>query len=61
MYIDMASAHIGLNEAEVVVITTSAQKEPHSSIGSGCIPGASRVVLYKFGQIDTVCTLVQAT
>ena len=36
------------------------QKNPHSSIASGCVPGAPRVVLYKFGQIDMVCTHVQA-
>ena len=36
------------------------QKNPHSSIASGCVPGAPRVVLYKFEQIDMVCTLVQA-
>ena len=33
---------------------------PHSSIASGCVPGALRAVLYKFRQIDMVCTLVQA-
>ena len=33
--------------------------KPHSSIGSGCVSGVSRVVLYKFGQIDIVRTLVQ--
>ena len=39
--------------------TITAPENPDSSIASGCVPGASRVVLYKFGQIDMVCTLVQ--
>ena len=35
------------------------QETPHSSIASGCVTGASKVVLQKFGQINMVCTLVQ--
>ena len=42
------------------MVTITAQKNPHSSTASGCVPGASRVVFYKFGQVDMVCTLVQA-
>ena len=35
-------------------------KKPHRSIASGYVPEASRVVLCNFGQIDMICTLVQA-
>ena len=48
------------NKEEVVVITiTAPEKSTQSSIAIGCVPGALRVVLYKFGQIDMACTLVQ--
>ena len=34
------------------MVTITVPEKAHSSIASSCVPGASRVVLYKFGKFD---------